>query len=297
MNGVELRDRSSTGDADLAHPHGHFVWYELVTTDVGAAKAFYGEVVGWRAHDLSMPGAVFALFTADGSPVGGLMDLPEGARKTGAGPRWAGYVGVDDIDAAGGQIERLGGAVYGPPTAILDTRRFVSFSDPQTATLGVLQSIDPERAKPAPINAPGHVGWHELITADCEKAFAFYSELFGWQKAQSDIDEVGVYQSFCVDGKTIGGMLAKPPSVPASFWLFYFNVADIDAAGKRVATCGGRVLDGPFESPGGAWIVHCADPQGAVFGLAGERNRGAVGYFEAPASRDAADTRRRRWSW
>jgi hypothetical protein len=279
----------------VAHPHGHFVWYELVTRDVGAAKAFYGEVMGWRAHDLSMPGTVFTLFTADETPVGGLMNLPEGAR--GAEPRWAGYVGVDDIDAVTGRIERLGGAAYGPPTTILDTRRFVSFSDPQTATLGLLQSIDPEQAKAARINALGHVGWHELITADCEKAFAFYSELFGWQKAQSDINEPGAYQSFSVDGKTIGGMLAKPPSVPASFWLYYFNVADIDAAGKRVATLGGRVLDGPLESPGGAWIVHCADPQGAVFGLAGERNRSAVGYFEAPASRNAADTRRRRWSW
>jgi predicted enzyme related to lactoylglutathione lyase len=225
------------------------------------------------------------------------MNLPEGARKMGAAPRWTGYVGVEDLDAATDQIKRLGGDVYGVPTAIPGTSRFLVFSDPQAATLGVLQSIDPDFAKPAEINTPGRVGWHELITADCDKAFAFYGELFGWQKADSDINEVGAYQSFSVEGKTIGGMLAKPPSVPASFWLYYFNVADIDAAGKRVATLGGRVLDGPLESPGGAWIIHCADPQGAVFALAGERNRSVVGYFEAPASRNASDTRTRRWSW
>ena len=281
----------------MAHPHGHFVWYELVTTDVDAAKAFYAEVMGWGARDLSMPGMAFTLFTVGTTPVSGLMNLPESARKMGAAPRWAGYVGVDDLDAATDQIERLGGAVYGPPTAIPNTSRFLVFSDPQTATLGVLQSIDPDHAKPAEINTPGRVGWHELVTADCDEALAFYGQLFGWQKADSDINEVGVYQSFSVDRKTIGGMLAKPPSVPASFWLYYFNVADIDAAGKRVATSGGRVLDGPFESPGGAWIVHCADPQGAVFALAGERSRSVVGYFEAPASRNASGTRTRRWSW
>ena len=92
-------------------------------------------------------------------------------------------------------------------------------------------------------------------------------------------------------------MLAKPTTGPASFWRYYFNVADIDAAGKRLATLGGRVLEGPLESPGGAWIVHCADPQGAVFALAGERNRSIVGYFEAPATRNGSDTRTRRWSW
>src|SRR5713101_6419989 len=28
-------------------PQGRFVWYELMTTDLAAAQAFYGQVVGW----------------------------------------------------------------------------------------------------------------------------------------------------------------------------------------------------------------------------------------------------------
>jgi uncharacterized protein len=280
----------------VAHPHGHFVWYELMTTDVDAAKAFYVEVMGWRARDLSMPGMAFTLFVAGGIPVSGLINLPEGARKMGAQPGWAGYVGVNDLDAATDRIKRLGGAVYGPPTVIPNTSRFLAFSDPQAAALGVLQSIDPDHAKPAQINAAGRIGWHELNTADCDKAFAFYGELFGWQKADADINAAGAYQTFAVDGKTIGGMITKPPSVPTSFWLYYFNVAELDAAAKRVAALGGRILDGPFESPGGAWIVQCVDPQGALFALAGERSR-TVGYFERPGSRDPSDTRRRQWSW
>ena len=146
----------------MGHPHGHFVWYELVTTDVDAAKVFYVEVMGWRARDLSMPGMAFTLFTVGATPVSGLMNLPESARKMGAVPYWTGYVGVDNLDAATDQIKRLGGADYGPPTAIPNTSRFLLFSDPQTATLGVLQSIDPDFAKPAGINTLGRVGWHEL---------------------------------------------------------------------------------------------------------------------------------------
>ena len=41
----------------MVNSHGRFVWYELMTTDMKIAKAFYARVVGWGALDASMPGA------------------------------------------------------------------------------------------------------------------------------------------------------------------------------------------------------------------------------------------------
>ena len=35
----------------MADSQGRFVWYELVTTDMAAAKAFYAEVMGWGTQD------------------------------------------------------------------------------------------------------------------------------------------------------------------------------------------------------------------------------------------------------
>jgi predicted enzyme related to lactoylglutathione lyase len=32
-----------------------FVWYELMTTDMDAAEAFYRAVVGWNAQNFSQP--------------------------------------------------------------------------------------------------------------------------------------------------------------------------------------------------------------------------------------------------
>ena len=32
----------------MANHHGDFIWYELMTTDANAARAFYEPVVGWR---------------------------------------------------------------------------------------------------------------------------------------------------------------------------------------------------------------------------------------------------------
>src|SRR5271165_7586193 len=100
-------ERRSRGEADMADSHGHFVWYELTTTDMTAAKTFYAEVVGWGTQDASMPGVAYTLFTAGGSAVSGLMGLPEDARKSGFRPGWLGYVGVNDVDAAADRIKQL----------------------------------------------------------------------------------------------------------------------------------------------------------------------------------------------
>ena len=89
-----------------------------------------------------------------------------------------------------------------------------------------------------------------MLAADWEKAFSFYGELFGWQKANADVDPMGTYQLFSAGGQTIGGMFTKPPMAPVPFWLYYFNVGDIDAAAERVKAAGGQILEGPIEGAG-----------------------------------------------
>jgi predicted enzyme related to lactoylglutathione lyase len=81
-------------------------------------------------------------------------------------------------------------------------------------------------------------------------------------------------------------MFTKPATVPAPFWLYYFNVGDIDAAMRRVRAGDGEILDGPIEVPGDRWIVRCTDPQGAMFALVGKRSHHGVGYFERVPPRD-----------
>jgi uncharacterized protein len=272
-------------ETDMVNFHGRFVWYELMTSDVEAAKAFYAEVVGWGTEDASTPGVAYTLFTAGKATVSGLLDLPEDARKMGARPSWIGYVGVDDVDATADRIKHLGGAVRVPPKDIANISRFSVFADPQTATLALFKWLIPGQEQPADLGAPGRVGWHELLAADWETAWAFYSALFGWQKALADTGAMGTYQPFSAGGQTIGGMFTKPPTEPVPFWLYYFNVGDIDAAAKRVKAGGGQILDGPVEVPGGGWIVQCTDPQGAIFALVGKRSHNGIGYFERVAAR------------
>jgi predicted enzyme related to lactoylglutathione lyase len=270
----------------MVNSHGRFVWYELMTTDMEAAKAFYAEVVGWGTQDASTPGMAYTLFTAGATAVSGVIDLPEDASKLGFRPSWLGYVGVDDVDATAERIKQLGGAVHVPPKEIPNISRFSVAVDPQMATIALFKWLKPGQAQPAELDAPGRVGWHELLAADWETAWAFYRELFGWQKADADTGAMGTYQLFSAGGLTIGGMFTKPPAEPVPFWLYYFNIGDIDAAVKRVKAGSGQILDGPIEVPGGRWIVQCTDPQGAIFALVGKRSHNGIGYFERVAWRD-----------
>jgi predicted enzyme related to lactoylglutathione lyase len=267
---------------------GRFVWYELTTPDIKAAKAFYAGVMGWETHDASVPGTGYTLFTVGKAAICGLTDLPEDARKLGVLPSWTGYVGVGDVDAAADHARQLGGTVLVPPIDVPNVSRLSVIADSQMATIALLKWR--EQQAPAVLNTRGRVGWHELFVDDCDQAFEFYHALFGWQKAHADANAAGRYQLFSTGGQTIGGMFTKPRTMPAPFWLYYFNVgADIDATVQRVKADGGQILEGPTEVPGGGRVARCADPQGVMFALTGIRSDKAIGYFKPAAPRRSSD--------
>jgi predicted enzyme related to lactoylglutathione lyase len=111
------------------------------------------------------------------------------------------------------------------------------------------------------------------MTSNHEAAFAYYSQLFGWKKLRDfDMGDVGSYliygQGRGQDDRELGGMFsqAKGAPMPAA-WIYYIQVADLDAAIARAKSGGGTLMNGPMEVPGGARIAQLDDPQGAFFAL------------------------------
>jgi uncharacterized protein len=282
----------------MTDSHGRFVWYELMTTDLKAAAAFYAKVVGWGMRDASMPGMSYTLLTVGETSVGGLMTLPEDAKRMGAQPRWLGYVAVDDVDAAVARLRQLGGAVHIPPADIPGVGRFAMIADPQTATLALIKGQDPAPPIEGELEKPGRVGWHELLAVNGENAFPFYGALFAWRKGEPEIEPTGTYQPFFAGAELTGGMFTKPKFVAIPFWLYYFNVEDMAAAVENVKAGGGKVLEGPVDMPRGSRVARCEDPQGAMFALMEKPKDKAVGYFARGAAAPAATgSGGRRWSW
>ncbi|MGH6869040.1 MAG: VOC family protein [Methylocella sp.] len=251
---------------------GKFVWYDLMTSDVKAAESFYRSVIGWDAKDSGMTDRSYTLLSVGPAMVGGLMPIPEDARATGARPHWSGYIAVDDVDDYAARVKAAGGAIHRPPEDIPGVGRFSVVADPHGATFNLFKGKGDQEPEAAAPGTPGHIGWHEVHAGEGASAFAFYSGLFGWTKAEAmDMGAMGVYQLFATGGAPVGGMMTKMPQTPAPFWLYYFNVDAVDAAMARVKGAGGQIIHGPTEVPGPMWIAHCLDPQGAIFAMVGPK--------------------------
>lgn len=251
-----------------------FAWYELLTTDMGAANAFYGSVIGWATQHAATTQFAYDVFTMGEIEVGGLMELPSDARKKGAKPRWVGYVAVPNVDVTVDRLKRLGGAVFVPPTDS-NIGRISVVTDPQTATLALVEGLRKGDGCVEPA-ALGRVGWHELLASESSRAFAFYHELFGWTQVDDEGGGTEAYRLFAAGGQTLGGIFTKLPLVPVPFWLYYFNVGDLGAALEKVKEGRGHLVQGPLEMPDGSWIARCVDPQGAMFALQAQHGKGDI---------------------
>jgi uncharacterized protein len=255
---------------------GDFVWHELRTTDAKGAEEFYTHVVGWQAKPSGDPGGVpYTLFSAGDLGVAGLMQLTPQMLADGMRPSWVGFIGVDDVDAYAKRVEQAGGKVHCQPMDIPTVGRFAPVEDPQGAGFLLFKgSLNYAPPRPA-FGSPGTVGWNELSANDERTAWDFYSGLFGWTEDNSmDMGPMGIYRIFNNGGPQIGAMVTRDRSrSPVPFWLFYFNVDDIDAALTRIKEKNGQVTMGPHQVPGDLWIILGIDPQGATFAVVGRKKQ------------------------
>lgn len=245
--------------------HGHFVWYDLMTTDPRSAKAFYRHSVGWSTKGRT--DGDYTMWTAGNEPIGGVVRLDDEAAKN-IPPHWLAYTTVPSTDAAATKAASLGGQILHGPVDTPDVGRFAVLADPQGAVFAI---FTPVNGAPGPEGRPrhGHFSWHELATTDYESATSFYAELFGWDVVEDfDMGEVGIYRMFGHGKTAYGAMYNKPNLGPMPpHWLYYVMVNDIDAAVENVESKGGTVLNGPMKVPGGGRVAQCVDPQGATFAL------------------------------
>ncbi|MBB5220748.1 hypothetical protein HNP73_000669 [Amaricoccus macauensis] len=254
---------------------GRPCWYELMTSrgSLGAAEAFYGEILGWRVEDAGMEGFTYHLARSDGDLVAGMMEPPPDVE--GMPPFWMIYFAVDDADKAAAEIEAAGGGVHRALADIPDTGRFAVVADPQGAAFGILAPLpmsDGDAGRAFDQSKMGHGNWNELMTSDPEAALTFYSKLFGWQKSRDvDMGEVGTYRIFSHGGGDIGAVMGLGDA-PTPCWLPYFGINGVAAATDRVKSAGGTIAHGPMEVPDGVFIAVGQDPQGAWFALVGPKD-------------------------
>ncbi|WP_375397184.1 VOC family protein [uncultured Sphingomonas sp.] len=260
----------------MATPFGRPIWYELMTSDTAAAKAFYSHVIGWTTTAFGGSPEIgdYTIWSADAgqSGVGGMMKAPDGMD---APPAWYCYLHVADVDAACAAIAAAGGVVHRPGMDLPGVGRIAFVADPQGALFYVMTPDpamgDAENTCFSP-TLQQRVSWNELATGDQPGALDFYTNQFGWQVGGSmPMGDMGDYTFLNQGDVPLGAAMTRGADGPPPAWRFYWRVDEIGAANDRLVERGGMVGHGPVEVPGGDWVIMATDPQGAAFGLVGPR--------------------------
>ena len=244
------------------HKPGTASWVDI-GTDVDGAKTFYGSLFGWEPMEAGPPEQTggYGFFTTGGKMVAGY-----GPQQNPGPPAWAIYFAVTDADATTKKIEGSGGKVVVAPMEVMSAGRMAVYQDPDGAFFSVWQPGEHKGAQL--VRETGSLSWVELNTSDVDACRRFYTTVFGWTVKAHEDGEMAYYE-FQTGSESVGGMMPKPPQLPAevpSHWLAYFGADDVDASASRAGELGGQVVAGPMDYPGGRFAV-VIDPQGAAFGL------------------------------
>jgi len=265
----------------MENKHGDFVWYELQTPDLDAAKQFYGPLLGWQfVVSSSEPPLYETCLSQDAQDnesheVGGILKLTPDMVEGGCRPAWLGYIEVDNLDDACTQLKAADGQILMPVKTIANVGDICVVSDPQGVPFYLICSNDPKNSLAFAHDRPrvGHCAWNELITSDKEAAWQFYQSQFGWTlDSTMDMGDMGTYD-FIRHRNMIGAMMTLPDPSHQPFWNFYFRVPEIDQAVEYINNHGGQILQPPIEIPGGEYVISALDPQGANFQLVGVRQK------------------------
>jgi uncharacterized protein len=239
-------------------------WVDLSSSDPEGSRAFYSKLFGWKVEVNEDPQyGGYALAKIDGKDVAGIGP----SQSPGAPTAWMLYIGTPDAEDLGKKIQAAGGTVVAPAFDVGDQGRMAVFQDPTGAFISAWQ---PTQMGGFQIDAPNAYGWAELNARGIDQALPFYKKVFGWTAKTTPMGEgQPPYTEFQVDGESIAGGMEMNPMVPAevpSYWMVYFNVADVDAAFRKATDAGAREMLAPQDFPGGRFAI-LTDPQGASFGL------------------------------
>lgn len=242
-------------------------WFDLSTSDLDGAKAFYGDLFGWNAVDMGPEFGNYHVINKDGADLGGLMtksdqmpDMPDS---------WTMYIAVEDAQATANAARDAGAQIIVEPVEIGPQGSMAVLADPTGGVFGLWQpgtrrGFELYNEADAPV-------WFELMTRDFAAATDFYANVFGSELVDVPMGDDGPgYKTFTFDGQQRAGMMdgslgALPEGVPSN-WLVYFGVKDTDATVAKALELGGSVLVPAKDTPQGRFAV-LGDSTGAPFGV------------------------------
>ncbi len=208
---------------------GKFVWADLVTDDVAAARRFYGQLFGWTFRDAGN----YTIVANDERPLCGMFQRSRPADRPEAKPRWFGYISVGSVEQARRAVTKAGGRVLEAPRKFPGRGEQAIFADAEGAVFGAIKSSSGD--PPDFMADPGDWIWIQLLSRNAKAASDFYRAVGGYDVAPNTAsnrlsDYVLVSEGYArATVRTIpGGKERAQPS-----WLPFVRVKKAFQAGLR----------------------------------------------------------------
>lgn len=115
--------------------------FDLTVSDLGAARRFFENVMGWKFERFPMPYEIyFVTAGVDKEPgINGTMGAIEDSAICGGRPMTCLTVPVDDVDKTIGMIEANGGKVIEPKMAIPGRGWYATCAEPGGLMFGIMK--------------------------------------------------------------------------------------------------------------------------------------------------------------
>ena len=239
---------------------GKFVWADLVTDDVPAARKFYAQMFGWTFREAGN----YALAANDERPLAGMLQRARPADRP-ARPRWIPYMSVSSVSGAQTHVTKAGGKVFAKQHNYPQRGDQAVFADPEGAVFGTIAS---QRGDPPDfLPEPGDWIWIQLFSRDVAKAGAFYKTL-GKYEVLPNTERTN---SLVLAAK--GYARAAVMNIPANqsqvqpSWLPFVRVKSVRDSAQQAKTLGGSVLIPPGDELFKGRVAVIGDPTGAAIGI------------------------------
>ncbi len=244
---------------------GKFVWADLLTDDVAAARKFYSRLFGWTFRDIDS----YTIAANDDRPLCGIIQRPKPASRPQAKPRWISYISVDSIEGALRVVTKSGGEVLAAAQKIPKRGEQALCADAEGAVFGLVKSSsgDPQDF----MADPGDWIWIQLLSRDARRAADFYCAVARYDIVENTHAANNQLSDFVLTSE--GFARATVRTIPADKaqvqpkWLPFVRVKDMGDSVALAKQLGGKILLEPKPDFFHGRVAVIADPTGAVIGL------------------------------
>lgn len=119
---------------------GEFCWNELATSNVKAAKDFYGNVFGWKFSENQMGDMTYTMIKKNDKDFAGIWAIPKDQAEH-IPPHWMAYILVENLDDALQKAQKHGATIVKPATNAGDMGRLGIIQDPTGAHIALWQPL------------------------------------------------------------------------------------------------------------------------------------------------------------